>query len=289
MGTEPQVHWGHAMSESKVVVPRPAATIVLVRDAPDGGGVEALLFQRSPKAKFMPGAYVFPGGAVDADDMAPEIAAHVRGLDHAQANAKLGVAEGGLGYWVAAIRECFEECGIVLSSDEGGDFVGLHDTEHEARLAQQRDALNRGELAFSAFVQRERLRLAADKLTYFAHWITPVGMSRRYDTRFFLTVVPPRQTPQHDANELVAQVWLRPDEAVEQADAGKLDLRTPTRSTLHSFIGAKSADDLVARMRNLREIRAILPVITGEGVRLMPGDPGFGAQGRIDPSDGGAR
>jgi 8-oxo-dGTP pyrophosphatase MutT (NUDIX family) len=289
MGTGAVIAGVKAMREPKVVVPRPAATIVLVRDAPAGGGVEALLFQRSPKAKFMPGAFVFPGGAVDADDMAPEILAHVSGLDHAQANARLGVAEGGLAYFVAAIRECFEECGIVLSSDEGGEFVGLHDTEHEARLAEQRIALNRGELAFSAFVQRERLRLAADKLTYFAHWITPVGMARRFDTRFFLTVVPPRQTPQHDANELVSQVWLRPEEAVEQADAGKLDLRTPTRSTLHNFSGARSAGELVERMRNLREIRAILPVINAEGVRLMPGDPGFEAQGRIDPADGGAR
>ena len=122
------------MSE-KMLIPRPAATVTLVREA--SHGFEVLMMQRNFQSVFVPGAYVFPGGAVDARDSSDDIAALCTGLTDAEASRKLGVASGGLAYWVAAIRESFEEAGILLACDDKGEIVTLDDSD-SARAASHR-------------------------------------------------------------------------------------------------------------------------------------------------------
>src|SRR5215510_6422337 len=129
---------------SPPVVPRPAATITIVRDL--AAGFEVLMMQRNLQSGFMAGAYVFPGGAVDDEDLDPGFYALCTGLDDAQASRRLGIERDGLAYWVGAIRECFEEAGLLLCYDRAGKLLALNDPAPAARFAAHRDGLNAGEL-----------------------------------------------------------------------------------------------------------------------------------------------
>ena len=166
-----------------MLIPRPAATVTLVRES--SHGFEVLMMQRNFQSVFVPGAYVFPGGAVDARDSSDDIAALCTGLTDAEASRKLGVASGGLAYWVAAIRESFEEAGILLACDDKGEIVTLDDSDsaRAARFHAYRSRVEHGEHPFSDMLQDEGLRLPLQQIAYFSHWITPVGPPRRYDTR----------------------------------------------------------------------------------------------------------
>src|SRR5574341_465440 len=186
-------------------VPQPAATMTLVRDAPRG--LEVLMLQRSLSLAFMPGVHVFPGGALDAADDSPALRALCVGLDDAAASRMLGLERGGLAYWIAAIREAFEEAGILLAYDARGRIVPLNGTAAERYRAHRR-ALDAGHRDFTEFVLSEGLRLAVDRLRYFGHWITPVNSPRRYDTRFFLAIAPENQEAWHDERETIAHVWM---------------------------------------------------------------------------------
>ena len=263
------------------VVPRPAATISIVRDAAEG--FEVLMMQRSMAADFMPGAYVFPGGGIEAEDLDPELYARCIGLDDAQASRILAVERDGLAFWVGAIRECFEEAGLLLCYEESGDLIHLDRPEIEERFIAQRAALNSGELGFLEFCRSERLRLAVDRLVYFSHWITPEAAPKRYDTRFFAAIAPSRQHPLHDAKELVDTVWVQPGDALERERAGKLSLRRPTLSTLETFHEARDSASLLASLRALKDIRAILPAVTADGGRVLPGETGY-AEAARDPT-----
>jgi 8-oxo-dGTP pyrophosphatase MutT (NUDIX family) len=260
------------------VVPRPAATISIVRDV--AGGFEVLMMQRSMAADFMPGAYVFPGGGIEAEDLDPELYALCRGLDDAGASRILSVERDGLAFWVGAIRECFEEAGLLLCYDASGDFIALDRPDLEARFIAHRAALNSGELSFVEFCRRERLRLAADRLTYFSHWITPEAAPKRYDTRFFAAVSPLRQHPLHDAKELVDTVWVRPGDALERERQGKLALRKPTLATLETFHEAHDCASLLGSLRALENIQPILPAVTADGGRVLPGEAGYAEAAR---------
>jgi 8-oxo-dGTP pyrophosphatase MutT (NUDIX family) len=263
------------------VVPRPAATIAMVRDAQPG--FEVLMMQRNLSARFMPGAYVFPGGAIDREDSDPALYRLCTGLDDASASRRLGLERGGLAYWIAAIRECFEEAGLLLCYDATGELVRLEAPQAQAHYVGLRAELNAGTLGFRAFCERERLCLAVDRLTYFSHWITPVGAPKRFDTRFFVALMPAHQEPLHDAQELVDTVWVRPADALEQDKAGKLALRTPTIATLQQFAACNDCASLIQTLGSQRRIEAVLPAIGADGGRLLPGDPGY-AEAVANPS-----
>ena len=208
-------------------VPRPAATVVLLREA--AGGPEVLMLQRTKGAVFLAGAYVFPGGALDAADSDARVLRRVTGLADAEASALLGLDSGGLGYWVAAMRECFEEAGILLAHDESGRSVSAQRVE---QLARCRAPLNAGELAFADFLESERLVLPAGELAYIGHWITATGRPRRFDTRFFLAVAPLGQSGSHDASEIIQHAWIRPQEALARSERGEIELVFATKHTL---------------------------------------------------------
>jgi len=254
-------------------VPSPAATLVLLRDGP-GGGVETLLIQRHHKSRFAAGDFVFPGGRIEPDDNPPDAVAWCVGLDEATAARRLGVAEGhaALGYWIGAIREAFEEVGALMAYAEGGGLV-----RDPARFAEQRRACQQDNRAFWDLLRAERLRLATDHLTYFAHWITPEENPLRFDTRFFAAVMPPAQTAVPDEREIVAVRWLAPAAAAAARDRSEIGLRLPTLKSLMLFDGATSAADALDRLvgRTITTIRPRLVIEGNQRRAILPGEPGY--------------
>jgi 8-oxo-dGTP pyrophosphatase MutT (NUDIX family) len=254
------------------VTPLPAATVTLVRDAPRG--LEVLMLQRSHSLKFMPGVYVFPGGGLDAADGAPEMGELCVGLEDDAASRTLGVESGGLAYWVAAIREAFEEAGILLAYDAPNRVVDLNGASAERYKAHRHTLDGRGKHAeFGKILRAERLRLATDKLHYFGHWITPVVVPRRYDTRFFLAIAPEGQEAHHDEHETIAHRWLRPQEALDARE--ELGLRFPTIKTLEQFAQCATTAGLETELAGKRVVRPLLPRMTADGRTLLPGDEGY--------------
>ena len=254
------------------IKPQPAATVMLARDA--RGGLEVLMLQRSRALAFMPGVYVFPGGALDAADESPALYALCAGLDDAAASRELGLERGGLAHWIAAIREAFEEAGILLAYDAAGEIVSLDEAAAERYRAERR-ALDEGRRDFAEFVLSEGLRLAVDRLRYFGHWITPVGSPRRYDTRFFVAVAPDGQEAHHDERETIAHVWVRPREALELCAREAINMRLPTIRTLERFAACSTAAELMAEIDSASQVRALLPRFTRDGRSVLPGDPGY--------------
>lgn len=255
-----------------IPVPQPASTVTLVRDTPRG--LEVLMLQRSPSLAFMPGVHVFPGGALDAADSFPEAHALCVGIDDVAASRALGLESGGLSYWVAAIREAFEEAGILFAYDASGALVSVPEEVAERYVAHRR-ALDEGRGDFASFAREEGLRLAADRLIYFGHWVTPPGGPRRYDARFFLAVAPDSQEARHDNRETIGHVWLRPQEALELREREVINLRFPTRKTLERFVECSTVAELISAATSSPEVRTLQPRITRDGRYLLPGDPGY--------------
>ena len=255
------------------LIPRPAATVTLVRDAP--GGFEVLMMQRNFQSVFMPGMHVFPGGAVDPHDSSADIAALCSGLDDVDASRKLGISSGGLAYWVAAIRESFEEAGILLACNDTGEIVTLDDAVRAERFHAYRSRVEHGEHPLSDMLKHEGLQLPLQRITYFSHWITPVGAPRRYDTRFFVAHAPESQKPLHDNRETINHVWVRPGEALSLNKQKKFDMRTPTVHTLRLFAEHDNVASLIERMQALGDIPVIEPRIAKNGRRLLPGAAGY--------------
>ena len=212
---------------------REAATVMLIRDVDDGDGgtaIEVCMLRRNLASEFVAGVYVFPGGSVDPDDRGPAAEELCRGRTDAEASAILGIGSGGLAFWVAALRECFEEAGVLLAEPVGpgapgrGDLLDTSDPAVARRFALHRDALNEGRTGLLEVCRLEGLRLAADAVHYVSHWITPELAPRRYDTRFFITAAPAGQIARHDDGETIATIWVRPAEALARQARGEIEL-----------------------------------------------------------------
>jgi 8-oxo-dGTP pyrophosphatase MutT (NUDIX family) len=258
---------------SEIVTPVPSATVTLVRDT--DAGIEVLMMQRRLQSSFVPGMYVFPGGAIDAEDHAQDMQALCPRMSDAEASAALGMASGGLAYWVAVIRESFEEAGLLLAYDAQDKLVTLDAPEPVERFRSHRHELNQGKRGLLEVLRAEQLTLAVDQLVYFAHWITPVGSPRRYDTRFFVGVAPPAQAPLHDNQETISHVWVRPRQALDPQRKDEFKMRFPTKRTLEEFAAYDSVGALMQSMRAKRDIPTILPRIKDGGARVLPGEPGY--------------
>jgi 8-oxo-dGTP pyrophosphatase MutT (NUDIX family) len=249
---------------------RDAATVILVSDRPD---LHVLMMERTGRAVFSPGATVFPGGAVDPDDAEPRVHARVAGLDDHVASAEQNLPAGGLAFRIAALRECFEEAGILLAVDAttGGPV------EHDHALAADRERLNAGALGFADLLESRDLVLAARELRLFSHWLTPVGAPRRYNTWFFVAPAPDGEDGAHDDNELVASAWVRPADALAQFAAGSIDLILPTEMSLRALAPYACVTDLLADLDAVRRDAhgglPVLPIGAGERVAL-PADAG---------------
>ena len=266
---------------------RDAATVMLVRDGVDGDGgpaVEVCMLRRNLNSDFVGGAYVFPGGSVDPADHGGAVEALCRGRTDAEASAALGLASGGLAFWVAALRECFEEAGVLValprhgSASDRGTLLDTSDPEVAGRFAAYRDAVNAGTLGLLDVCRREDLVLAADAVHYVSHWITPHLAPRRYDTRFFVTSAPPGQVARHDEGETIATVWIRPAAALARNAAGQMELLPPTIANLKSLEPFTTSAEVMAWAATVSHVPAVLPIVVVDGDRvviLRPGDDGY--------------
>jgi len=245
-------------STGEIAKPRPAATLVLVRDAP--AGPEALLLRRHRSSGFAADAWVFPGGVVDDTDRAPALSVLCDGPSPEEWAEILGVEEAGeaLGYLATAIREAFEETGILLARPTvtagAPSAVPLDDPEVE----RYRAALLRGEIGLREMAAEAGLTFSLDQLVYVAHWITPEPEPRRYDTRFFLAPVPDGAVCRLHEDELVEARWIAPREAVERFETGELNMLPPTVETLRRLSGHGSVANMQERLRDAA-VPTILP------------------------------
>lgn len=270
--------------------PRLAATVIVARDADgapesggevgrsgggpggrDGGGIEVLMLRRNLRSDFVGGAYVFPGGAVDPDDTRTA-AAYAGGRSPEVADALLGVEGGGLAIWVAAVRECFEEAGLLLADPPAGA-----DAWDEAEIAALRETLRRGEQPFSQLCATNGIVLALDRIERWSHWITPEGSPRRYDTHFFVAAAPVGQRAVRDGEEAIGLRWITPAGALAAAERGEMEVIFPTRKNLEQLLPFPDTTSLLAHAAALPTIPAIQPrlvTVDGEVRPVLADDAG---------------
>ena len=238
--------------------PRPASTIVLMRDG--GEGPEALLMRRHRSSGFVPGAWVFPGGRVDAADSGPALYERIDGLSSEVSPDSP--------FWSAALRELFEETGVLLARDADGEWSS--DATDDRRLAACRAALMEGTSTLLDVLEELDLTLVTEDVVHIAHWVTPVVEPRRYDTHFFAAALPPGRTVKPDSREMTESAWLTPVAALRRFEAGELPMVFPTVRTLEKLRDYETVEHALTSLRH-REVPRILPrlVRTEKGVAIV--------------------
>jgi 8-oxo-dGTP pyrophosphatase MutT (NUDIX family) len=243
---------------------RPAATVLLVRDGVDG--LEVFMVVRHHQIDSFSGALVFPGGKVDPSDTASR--------DYCRGQESMNSVR--IGFRVAAVREAFEECGVLLAHDGNSDaFVSA---KRVARLeGTYRQALVKGEVTMEEFCQRENLTLSVDQLVHYAHWITPPVAPKIFDTHFYLAPAPIDHVALHDGEESTDSVWIRPQDAIRDADEGRRIVVFPTRMNLMKLAQFKGVAEAIAATKK-STIVTVSPKIktTGSGrIMQIPAEAGY--------------
>ena len=254
----------------------PAATVLLVRDCDDE--LEVLMVKRSKRPPFG-NLYVFPGGKIDESDKDLNITNFCNGLNDEQASIKLGVDEGGLSYWIACVRECFEEVGILLAVKNNGEELDLNG-EDKHKFDNYRRMLLENKISLLEICKKENLSLNLNNIEPFSHWITPEIEIKRFDTRFFIAYIPAKQTERHDGNELTDSVWISPKKALDKSLNGEMPMIMPTIRNLQQCLEFDSAQKLLEFQSKLTndDIPPILPKFfknEGKWVGLLPGDEDY--------------
>ena len=247
---------------------KPAATIALLRDSPSR--MEILLLRRDRSASFVPGAYVFPGGRVDRADWMKKTLARVDGLTPETAADRLGLADTNppaIAYYVAALREAFEETGILIGV--GPNSEAPPTAAEDANIEVLRNGLMEGHVSFTEALEQLSCRIDGSSIEYLAHWITPEREPRRFDTRFFAARVQADTKPMFDPREMTDAVWVTPQDAISRNQAGTLPMIFPTISTLQQLADYATAEDALREIGNA-SIPTVLPrlIITEKGVSL---------------------
>lgn len=219
------------MTEQAVQPIRPAATVIIARAAAVGSPPEIFMLRRTSRAAFAGGMYVFPGGRVDSDDHLHKYDSLRHGPDDRQLLQQQALGNEWRGYWIAGVRETFEEAGLLLAYTESGQLLRF-DEANEARFEAYRHQIHDGDLSLHELCRQESLRLAVDHIHYVNRFITPAGRPRRFDTRFFLAEAPAEQTGLHDDKETVDSVWISAAEALSRHKAEEFDLMVVTRMQL---------------------------------------------------------
>ena len=244
----------------------PAATVLLLRDGTPG--LEVFMVVRHHQIDFASGALVFPGGKVDKSDADPKLRAHCRGAE--------GIDDATLALRVAAIREAYEECGVLLAYPRGGDAL-LPGTRLKA-LHAYREKLEKKTAFLIDLLLAEEIELACDRLVPFAHWITPPLVPKRFDTHFFLVVAPEDQLAAHDGRESVDSIWITPRQVLADADANKATVIFPTRMNVQKLGRATTVAAALSAAKTER-IVTVLPEVgqTPQGrVLRIPIEAGYG-------------
>jgi glyoxylase-like metal-dependent hydrolase (beta-lactamase superfamily II)/8-oxo-dGTP pyrophosphatase MutT (NUDIX family) len=262
---------------------RPAATLVLTKDTVDG--LQVLLLQRTWEAVFMPGYHVFPGGAVDDDESHGR--EHIHGPEDASISQTMSLNEGGADYMLAAVRECFEEAGVLVAQDRDGRLVSADHPIHQARhdLFQSRVSL-------AELCRQHELTIPLDRLAYLGHWVTPPGPPRRFDTRFFVTPDPEGQTASHDGTETIDHLWISPEQALDEHRRGQRLLGLPTIQTLR-LLRDFATTESVMRYAHANPPDSVpskpWPARKNSGtVELEPGAPAYDEARKLDPEAEGS-
>ena len=233
------------------------------------------MLERHAKSEFLPDLYVFPGGRVDPGDH--DLADRVGGITPAEARERAHTvdAEHALGFYVAAIRETFEEAGVLLARRRGErDIVG---GDLVAEISQHQLTMQSGELPFREIIEDNDLELAADHLSIHGHWITPPVVPHRFDTLFFLAAAPRDHAAVHDGVESSSHVWIRPEDALEQARDRRRQMIFPQIANLETLTGFDDVEQALAGSRG-RPVVPITPEIAGDGdgrKLVIPKDAGY--------------
>lgn len=251
------------MSNSAPAPAVPAATILMLRDSPTG--IEVFMVVRHHQIDFASGALVFPGGKADEQDFDEALLPFLRGQAE---DPNMRAIQ------VCAIREAFEECGILLAYNQSGDMVNadeLRTVEH------YREALNDGSAPLLTFLQAENLTLACDQLVHYAHWITPEMMPKRFDTHFYLAAAPADHLALHDGYESVDSVWLTPTQGMEDAKSGQRTVIFPTLCQLEKLAQYATVEEALTST----SAKPVVPVLPwteqrdGDNFICIPTDAGY--------------
>ena len=249
-------------------LPRPAATVVLMRDTDEG--VQTLLLKRVHSAGFVPGAYVFPGGRVDRGDADPEVLSRTVSLTVDAAAERMGLHDAdppAVAYYLAAVREAFEETGILVGRNTKGDPIPA--AAVAARVLEVRDRLLDESCSFARALEELGAHLDDTAMEYVGHWITPIAEPRRYDARFFAAAVPPESEPAIHTAEMLCAIWITPAAALERTREGSLPMVFPTIKTLEAIVDFDTTSAILGHYRG-RSIPSVLPrlIRTPDGITI---------------------
>lgn len=252
---------------------RDAATVLALRDT--NGGIEVFMVRRASRMGFLGGAHVFPGGALDSKDSEPRLLDLAGGFTAVGDLGRIhGEPDRARGLLLAAVRELFEESGILLARTPDGDWVDLDEKGPRCeRLAAGRAALSARGGDFAGLLAADDLRVDVSGLRFFAHWITPEREKRRFDTRFFLARAPERQSARHCDIESSEGEWITPQRAFERYRAREIELVPPTIASLERLCDFRDVDEALAAFAET-QVPCILPkILIGEEVVILyPGD-----------------
>ncbi|MBO6555217.1 MAG: NUDIX hydrolase [Pseudomonadales bacterium] len=250
---------------------RPAATVMLIDDRPD---LQVFMMERHANTVFAGGMWVFPGGAVDHQDDASYYAKIATHRTDAEASALMGLESGGLAYYMAAIRETFEEAGILLALHRHDERPLRLNSSNQQRFESLRDQLNAGDTSLKSILQQESLLADVGQMHYVARWITPLGSPRRFDARFFIACIPSEQIPIHDDGELVNSTWMSPQDILERAEQEEMVLMSPTLRMVKNLAAFQSAPQVIESVeKNPLDEQA--RVHRDTGIIVMPGEAGY--------------
>ena len=254
--------------------PIPAATVILLRDRPE---FQALMIARAERSSFAGGALVFPGGRVDPGDADPQWAEVATGL---AGDPMIAAAQ------IAAVREAFEEAGVLLARGPGGALLTADDVK---ALSPWRANVERDDSLFLTLVRRHGLSIAADLLTLFAHWIAPPGLHKRFDTLFFAAAFPEGQEVLEDGDEATEAVWIAPQAALAARASGARKIIFPTARNLELLGVSRSTAEVVDFARR-RRIEPVTPAMeTRAGALCLTIPEGLGYPVTAEPFDTASR
>jgi 8-oxo-dGTP pyrophosphatase MutT (NUDIX family) len=230
---------------SQIIKPRQAATVILLRET-EPKGFEVFLTRRPDAMPFLGGMYCFPGGVVRKDDWSPRMIERCRGLAPEQARKIAGAQfspRQALGFWVAAVRELFEEVGILLAVASSGTAIV------PGKLCEKHPAAITGSSTFLSLLRDEDLYCDLSSLVYFSHWQTPAQNALRFDTRFFIAALPRQQTPVETSEEVTHSIWLSPDLAMQRYGRGDLPMIFPTFASLRTLADFGTIESVIKEFR----------------------------------------
>jgi 8-oxo-dGTP pyrophosphatase MutT (NUDIX family) len=256
--------------------PKDSATVILVRQA-QGKTMEVFLARRHVNQSFMAGAFVFPGGRLEAADADSALTEFISAKDdfhpHSLLQDNALTKKTALSFFFCAIRETFEETGVLFARTKGGHSIDFGNAVIKSRFAAYRQLLNLGNITLPEIARQEELILMPALLIPYSHWITPEIVPKRFSTRFFLAELPQGQSATTDKDELTSSLWVTPHDALQMYTAGEITLMPPTLKTVEEMAKFISLDELFAAARN-RSIYPIMPQPMKNGLKL-PHDPEY--------------